>query len=298
MSDSAHIRRLNAPICELGEGPTYDRANDTAWWFDILGKKLFSFDFTTQVAQTEDLPYLASLVCQTTGGQQLLAMENGLYLRAPKDSALKLLHPLEADNPATRSNDGRVHPSGRLWIGTMGKSAESEAGAIYWFDGVELRKLFSDITIPNSICFSPDGTRAYFADTIVNSVWRVAVDPQNGLPVAAPELFLTGANLPLGGSFDGSVVDAAGVLWNAAWGGGSVTGFSPDGDAIATYQLPVPKTTCPCFVGGALDTLLVTSAWEGDTLEQRRQHPDAGSTFVIEGPFQGLEATPFKSDAQ
>ena len=27
--------------CHLGEGPTYDAATDTAWWFDILERRLF-----------------------------------------------------------------------------------------------------------------------------------------------------------------------------------------------------------------------------------------------------------------
>ena len=27
--------------CHLGEGPTYDAATDTAWWFDIVERRLF-----------------------------------------------------------------------------------------------------------------------------------------------------------------------------------------------------------------------------------------------------------------
>ena len=27
--------------CHLGEGPTYDATTDTAWWFDILERRLF-----------------------------------------------------------------------------------------------------------------------------------------------------------------------------------------------------------------------------------------------------------------
>ena len=32
---------LSAERCHLGEGPTYDVATDTAWWFDILEGRLF-----------------------------------------------------------------------------------------------------------------------------------------------------------------------------------------------------------------------------------------------------------------
>ena len=27
--------------CHLGEGPAYDAATDTAWWFDIVERRLF-----------------------------------------------------------------------------------------------------------------------------------------------------------------------------------------------------------------------------------------------------------------
>jgi sugar lactone lactonase YvrE len=31
---------LGEARCHLGEGPAYDAASDTAWWFDILEKRL------------------------------------------------------------------------------------------------------------------------------------------------------------------------------------------------------------------------------------------------------------------
>ena len=73
---------------------------------------------------------------------------------------MTLYRPLEADNAATRSNDARVHPSGTFWIGTMGRQAERGLGAIYALHRGELSRLYESITIPNAICFSPDGTSA------------------------------------------------------------------------------------------------------------------------------------------
>src|SRR4029450_9313172 len=32
---------LSGERCHLGEGPTYDAATDTAWWFDIVERRLF-----------------------------------------------------------------------------------------------------------------------------------------------------------------------------------------------------------------------------------------------------------------
>ena len=32
---------ISGERCHLGEGPTYDAATDTAWWFDIVERRLF-----------------------------------------------------------------------------------------------------------------------------------------------------------------------------------------------------------------------------------------------------------------
>lgn len=291
---SATTQKLPARSCELGEGPHYDVGADTAWWLDIVGRTLFEHRFGSAGTIEHPLPRMASVVARIDEERQLLAMEDGLYLREKSDGSLSLLSPMEADNPLTRSNDGRVHQSGNLWIGTMGKNAEWQAGAIYLFDGRTLTPLFRKITIPNSICFSPDGRTAYFADTAVNTVWRVSVDARTGLPVGEPAAFLTEKDLPLGGHFDGSVTDADGNLWNAAWGSGAVSGYTPDGRSIRTFEIPAAQTSCPAFVGAKLDRLLVTTAWQGYDAAARASDPGGGFTYVIDGEFKGRADPDFR----
>jgi sugar lactone lactonase YvrE len=289
----ATTHKLPVDSSELGEGPSYDRKNDTAWWLDIYGKSLVEYKFATTTARVHALPRMASVVARIDDERQLIAMEDGIYLRLKADGSLTLLAPLEADNTVTRSNDGRVHPSGRIWIGTMGRKAEREAGAIYWFDGLTVKTLFRNITVTNSICFSPDGATGYFADSSVNKVWRVALDPKTGLPSGEPEVFLEGDDLPLRGNFDGSVIDADGILWNAAWRGGSVSGFAPDGTLVRTFEIPAAQTTCPCFIGKDLDRMLVTTAWCDLSDEARAADPGAGFTYVIDGGFAGMADSSF-----
>lgn len=72
---------------------------------------------------------MASVIASSDVSLQLLAMKDGLYTRSISDGALILLSSLAADSPAKRSNDGRVHPVGALWIGTMGNKAEHGVGA-------------------------------------------------------------------------------------------------------------------------------------------------------------------------
>ena len=114
--------------CHLGEGCTYDPATDTAWWFDIVERTLLQAELASGAVSTHALPMMASVVAFIDDRRQLLGTENGLYLRDIRDGRLSLHVPLEADNAATRSNDGRVHPCGALWIGTMGRKRRKRRG--------------------------------------------------------------------------------------------------------------------------------------------------------------------------
>jgi sugar lactone lactonase YvrE len=42
-----------------------------------------------------------------------------------------------------RSNDARVHPSGHLWVSTLGWKAEPKAGSIYVFREGRFEKIAS-----------------------------------------------------------------------------------------------------------------------------------------------------------
>ena len=272
---------LSEDRCHLGEGPAYDCGTDTAWWFDILERKLYEAKLGTGEIVCHSLSQMASALGYVDDARQLLVAENGLYVRNLADGRLKLLKPLEADNPATRSNDSRVHPSGTLWIGTMGRSAEPGAGAIYAFCRGEITRLFANITIPNAICFTPDGSTGYFTDTRVNVLNRVPLDPTTGLPVALH------THRGLGG-LDGAVVDAEGLIWVARWGGACVDAYTPEGERVRTLQVPARQASCPVFVGRDFGRMLVTSAYEGMDEAARAADPEHGRTFVLEAGTRGL----------
>lgn len=245
----------------LGEGPTYDPAGQTAWWFDIKGKRLHELHLSTGRKTAHDLPFMASALARIDAARQLIASEDGLFIRDTATGALTLLTVLEADKPGNRSNDGRVHQSGALWIGTMGKSAENGVGAIYHVAGTTVTTLYPSISIPNSICFSPDGATGYFTDSRANKLMTVALDPATGLPTGEPKVLVDGEGM--NGDFDGSVCDADGFIWNARWGDAAVDRYDPSGRHVERYALPAKQVTCPAFIGSGLDRLLVTSARDG-----------------------------------
>ncbi len=273
--------------CQLGEGPTYDPATDTAFWFDIRGQKLHALHLATMAKTVHDLPFLGSVLAVIDAERQLVVSDQGLFIRATADGKLTPFAKLE-DKAQNRSNDGRVHPSGALWASTMGRRAEKHSGAIYHVAGETVTKLYSDITIPNGICFSPDGSIGYFTDTDINHLMRVALDPKTGLPTGEPQILSDESGTP--GGVDGSVCDADGLIWNARWGSNAVEVYKPDGTKIARYLVPASQSSCPAFIGAKADRLLVTSAWQDMDAAGRLADPHAGQTFelgiAVKGRFE------------
>lgn len=271
-------------ICQLGEGPSYDPASDALFWFDIVNGKLLEKPLTGAL-KIHELGQMASAIAIIDAQRQLIATETGLFVRDAATGTMTLHTPIEDDNPLTRSNDSRVHPCGAFWVGTMAKDESKGAGSIYWFSRGELRRLFSDITVSNSICFSEDGTIAYYTDTATGLLMRVGCDPVTGLPAGEPKVFVDHRSSK--GYVDGSVVDRDGVLWNAVWGGKAVKAYSPDGTLLREIPMPATQVSCPAFIGAKADRLAVTSAWKGKDDNQRKLDPQAGMTFLVDIPVNG-----------
>jgi sugar lactone lactonase len=269
---------LSAYPCLLGEGAGFDASRGIAVWCDILGRSLFEADVATGAVVRHDVSRMPSEVAATVDGRQLLAMDNGLHLREPETGRIEPLCEIEAENRHLRSNDGRVHASGAFWIGTMSLTFQKEAGSIYWYHRGELRRLFEGLTVPNATAFTADGRTGYFIDSPTGRLKRVAVDPRDGLPEAPPEDFFRHEGE---GVIDGAVVDAAGTLWCAINGGGAIHAISPEGELKRRIRVPARQVTCPAFVGAKLDRLMVTTAGEGITEEERRADPLHGQTFLL-----------------
>ncbi|QDC01859.1 SMP-30/gluconolactonase/LRE family protein [Mesorhizobium sp. 8] len=283
MSEPA-VTALSDTVCELGEGPSYDPTSGSLYWFDIVNGLLVEHRYDGET-KTHPLGRMASAIAIVDGGRQLISAEDGLYLRDVATGKLTLHTPVEVDNHVTRSNDARVHPCGAFWISTMGKKAETGAGSIYWLFKGELRRLFADISIPNSIAFTADGTVAYYTDSKSGLIMRTACDPATGLPIGEAKVFADRGGGS--GDHDGSVVDLDGTLWNARWGEACVNAYSPEGKLTRSVRMPTRQPSCPAFYGPDADRLAVTSAWADMDADQRAADPQAGKTFLIDLPVRG-----------
>lgn len=243
--------------CALGEGPMWHPERGELFWFDILGKRMFSRGAQRSEWAFDEHVSACGWVDRDT---LLMASASGLWRFDIPTGDRTLVAALEADYPVTRSNDGRADPQGGFWIGTMGRRAEAYAGAIYRYYKGELRQLFDRITISNAISFAPDGARAYFADTFSQQIQTVALGAE-GWPVGDCDIFVD--LKPDGLNPDGAVVDAAGNLWNAQWGVGRVACYGPDGQFKHAIDVPASQSSCPAFGGPDATTLFVTTAADG-----------------------------------
>lgn len=279
--------------CELGEGPIW--INGRLYWFDILAGRMMAWRPGDTDFESWDFGEPVSAAAELEGGGLMVASASALIRFDPATGTRDVLVPLVADDPRTRSNDGRADRQGGFWIGTMGRAAEPGLGRIWRYYCGELRCLREGLTIPNALCFSPDGKLAYFTDTVTSTIWRWRLDA-DGWPRGEPQHFLT---VPRGGGHpDGAIVDREGCIWNARWGTGTVVRLAPDdGRELERFTLSAKQASCPAFGGDDQTTLYVTSAQEGMSEAEILAEPHAGALFEARIAVPGIAAVPVKLPA-
>ncbi len=276
------MKVLNDTVCSLGEGPLWHPVREQLYWFDIHGRGFHTLENGTTRSWSFDEDVSAAGWVDDT--HVLMATETRLLRFNVENGDQEDILPLEADDPETRSNDGRADPYGGFWIGTMPKHERTPTGKFYRFYKGQITPLFDGITIPNAICFTPDKKQAYFVDTIDNQMKRVSLD-EEGWPVGEPEVWLDLAGQPFGA--DGAVIDADGNIWNAQWDGWRVACYSPDGTLLRDIPINAAHTSCPAFGGPDLTTLYCTTAAGRVSDEDRERSQDHGKVFFEEGVAKG-----------
>ena len=273
--------------CSLGEGPLW--ALGRVFWFDINNCEMLSCRADGGDLRRRKLPLRASAAMPAPGGKLILAADQGLAECGPDGEDLRLIAPLEADKPDNRSNDSKGDPAGNFWVGTMSHSHILDSGSVYRCapaaDGAEIRRVFTPLSTPNCIAFSPDGKTMWRADTKKRIILACDINCETG-EVGRSRAFADLTDWR--GKPDGSAVDAEGFLWVALWDGGRVVRFDPAGRLEREVSVPVSRPTCPVFGGDDLRTVYVTSASEKLSAEALAAQPAAGGLFSFRAEVAGL----------
>lgn len=251
---------------QLGEGPLWDEAAQALWWVDIVGARVHRLDPSSgEVRQWAAGGHVsAAIPCE--GGGLMLARPDGLS-RLSLATGLATPFARPDPDPGNRSNECRVDPQGRLWLGTMSDNLAADGsprplrGSTGGLFRVEAdgrsAPVLEGIGIANTLAWSPDGRRLFFADSLLDTIWSFRFHPEAGV-LDDQRVFAGPGAAP--GSPDGSAMDEEGGLWNARWGAGRVVRFAPDGRVDREILLPARQPTCAAFGGPDRRTLYVTSA--------------------------------------
>ncbi len=271
----------------LGEGLQWHAATGRWWWTDIEASTVYAWTPGTPDTLRVRLPERVGSFVHTRSGALLLGMARRLAwlrlsdLQASGDvpAEPETIVTIEAQLPTTRVNDGRCDRDGNYVFGTLDEARPRQAiGSFYQYSTTHgLRRLaLEGVAIANSICFSPDGRRMHYCDTLTRRIMVCDYDAATA-DVLAPRVF---AKKDVEDCWpDGATIDAEGCLWNAEWGHASVARYAPDGILLSRHAMPAPHVTCPALGGPAGDLLMVTTAREELNAEQLAAHPLSGSLF-------------------
>ncbi len=265
----------------LGEGPLWDPIGGVLYWVDSHAPAIWRHDPSTGDIEGWDLPggTVGSIALRERGGA-VLAMDDGFHFFDFDTGAGAAIADVEAGEPKTRFNDGKVDRRGRFVAGSMHEDLSEPLGALYRLDAdFGWVRLDGGITCSNGPCWSPDGRTFYFADSPRRTIWAYDYDLDAGALANKRVFVSTGA---FDAFPDGATVDAEGHLWSALFGSGRIARFAPDGSLDRTVELPVAWVSSVMFGGPGLDVLFAISIG-GRLLDERDPSPDAGALFAIHG---------------
>jgi len=270
----------------LGEGPVWDSKTQTLYWLDILEKRIYAG--TRILAQLDDL---IGCLAPRKNGNLILGTRLGFANLNPDSGQLTFLATLDSELPTNRLNDGKCDPAGRFIAGTMDMGEENPSGALYSFDGKQVTRLLSGITISNGLAWSVDHKTFFYIDTPTREVKAFDYDLATG-QIANPRAVI---HVPESlGWPDGMTSDTDGNLWIAIWGGAQITQWNPStGKLLEQIQVPALHTSSCVFGGKDMNELYVTSARKGMSEADLKKYPLSGGLFKVETKVTGMPTFEF-----
>jgi sugar lactone lactonase YvrE len=276
---------------QTGEGIVWIEEERAAYWTDMTRFLIHRWTMETHAVTTWAFGEPVVALGRTDSpGILLVALGSRLIFWRPADNR-RSNHSAEIPGwPRVRFNDGRPDPAGNFWVGSMWNNIapNGEVCDVSLIEGI-LYRIDPDgaasehrhgVGISNTVCWSPDGRKFYFGDTLANRIWVFDYDRRTAT-ISNGRDFFSGFDRGLP---DGSCVDSAGYLWNCRFGGACVVRIAPDGSLDRVVEMPCRYITTATFGGDALKTLLITTANRDGTSDQF-----AGNLFALKVDVPGLD---------
>lgn len=270
------------------EGPFWDDRDNRLLFVDALAGTVVSVVDAGSITRHKVPSPVVTVIRRRTSGGYAVSTEHGIAICDEFFATYSPIAEVTSD-PALRTNDGGCDPLGNFIIGTMSYTATSGAGSV-WRVSTDhcVTKALEDVSIPNGVQWSPDGSKAFFIDTPTRRVdvfdvdlgtggWsgrrtHACIDQPHGFP-------------------DGMAIDEEGGLWVALWGAGCLNRYDLAGRHIETVAVPEVSQVSSCAFGGRnRDVLFITTSRQGLAPEAE---PLAGSVFAIQTDTRGAPLAEF-----
>lgn len=274
--------------CLLGESPIWSSAEQALYWVDIQNAMIHRLHPDSGERRNWPVETEIGSIGLGPDGKLICGLRMGLAWFDFETGGIEVIADPEGDKQwnTIRLNDGKVDRAGRYWCGSMEDPGHGPKGSLYRFDADGAWKTFlSDIQVPNAICWSPDDSIMYFADSYQGRIRAYDFDLDKG-EISNERTFVDVSGEA--GHPDGATVDAEGYLWSAQIFGGRITRYAPDGTVDRIVEIPTPRVTSCAFGGPNLDILYVTTASFGMDRDALAADPLAGRTFAVDVGVKGL----------
>lgn len=257
---------VGPPVCiwaasrNLGEGAWWSSNEQALYWVDVKDPAILRLTPSTGDKTVWPVPEMIGCCAPMVDGYMIAGMASGLYrlkLGPPGvEPSLTLLHRPCAHGASDRFNDGKVHPDGSFWAGSMDNAESATRGFFYRLAASgSVTIVAGPYKVCNGPAFSLDGRFAYLSDSAAQIVHRIDLSAAD--PKPQPFLrFAAGEGYP-----DGCTTDTEGRLWIAFWDGARVACFDPtSGVQLTEIAMPTSRPTSVSFGGPDLATLYITTA--------------------------------------
>ena len=274
----------------LPECPTWSEDEQALYWADIIEGEIHCYHPESGEHRVLQFPEEVGCFALREKGGFIVALRNAIWLA---DARGLLTHKV-CDNPSNpqlaRFNDGGTDRRGRFYAGTFWSPGDYNGAMLMRVDNdLTPQVIQSDIQGSNGLAFSEDEKWMYSSDTPNNVIYRTPLDER-----AEPgqrEIFRQFAEGE--GSPDGAAVDTEGCYWSALYDGWRIARFSPQGEQLEEYRLPVRCPTMVCFGGPEMKTLFITTTRENMDAEEIAQYPLSGAIFTLPVSVAGVKKLPF-----
>ncbi|MDR3375483.1 MAG: SMP-30/gluconolactonase/LRE family protein [Ancalomicrobiaceae bacterium] len=284
---------LTEHVDTLGEGPTWDEANDRLIWTDIEARALRTIRPDGSGFASWPMPDRVTALGLCDSGRLILALARSVALYDAASGAFETIASFDFMPAQNRLNDGKVGPDGAFWVGSMDERPNRErVASLYRITaGGHVQTVYeNEVHVSNGLAWTPDGGTMFWTNTRGPWIDRFDFDAATGTLANRSRIATLDDVI---GRPDGGACDMLGRYWSAGVSAGTLNCFTRDGVLIGHIKVPVAGPTMPCFGGAGLNTLFLTSLSNASP-ERLAGHPYNGRLLAIDVGVAGAAVSRFK----